>query len=149
MTAELEAPADVVWQVVGEEFGEIAGWTGMLTSSHLEGELGEGAVRHCTFPPDLFSKDGSIRERLVHFDRTRRELEYFAEQTPFFAERAGSRWQVQAIDHRRSRIVLRGIVQLRWWAIPAAPLLRLMLRRMAMRLSRELHEQVRRRAAAT
>lgn len=137
-TADFAAPANLVWQIIGEEFGEIGRWTGLLTGSSLIGPLGVGGVRECRFEPDMFSRDGRLLEALVHFDRQARELEYVAVSPPWFLRRAGSRWKVEATDDAHSRVVLTGEVRLHWAAIVFAPILRWMLGRMAARLLSDL-----------
>ncbi len=85
---EIEAPASTVWEVVGERFGDIARWTEFLDSSSLEGELGVGAVRTCRFQPNVFSRTGTIRERLTSFDRDAMRLSYEGIGMSAFMERA-------------------------------------------------------------
>jgi hypothetical protein len=142
LTSDMDAPAEVVWEVLGEQFGSIAEWTSLLTSSELEGDLAVGAVRHCRFPPDLFSKRGHFRERLVHFDRDARELAYVALDNPWFMRRAGSRFRITALPDGRTRVTVRGELALHPLAIPMAPILRIMIRRMGLKLLADLRSHL-------
>ncbi|MEM6996082.1 MAG: SRPBCC family protein, partial [Myxococcota bacterium] len=105
---EIEASAERVWHVVGERFGDMS-WSSGITRSNLEGELGAGAVRVCQFPPNMFSKDGQVRERLLSFDRDTMRLSYEAGPTGPM-KRATNRWSVVALGRQRCRVDMRATV---------------------------------------
>ena len=122
----LQAPATLVWQVVGEEYADIAVWASMVGTSSLRGELGVGAVRVV---------DGATEE-LVEFDRVAMALRYEArEGLPGFVTHAGTRWSVVAVGPDACRVRGVSVFRTTWWARPAewgmAVAIRFMVRKLA------------------
>lgn len=141
ITYEMDVAAADVWQVAGEGFCDLS-WSDGVTHSELEGELGVGAIRTCHFEPNMFSREGLVREELVVFDRENRE---FAYQTDLggVMRTVTNRWTVEAIDAQRSRTRMRASIELRGAMRLATPFFRLMLRRMGLRTLRELEARAR------
>lgn len=143
-----DIPASEVWEVVGEQFGDLS-WSDSITSSHLEGELGVGAVRVCLFPPNQFSKEGLIKERLLSFDREKMAISYEALGLNGVMKAATNRWTVVPTGAQSCRIDMHASVEMSGLMGMIAPLFGFMLKRMgratldqlAVRL--ELHAQTR------
>lgn len=138
---EIGASAEAVWRVVGERFGDLT-WSDGIDDSHLEGELGVGGVRVCRFPPNAFSREGLVRERLTEFDREARVLAYVAENVPGVMRTASNRWTVVPLGPERCRVEMRATIELRGIFGLFAPLLAFGLRRMGDRTLRELEGHV-------
>ena len=141
MQREIAAPAEAVWAVLGEGFGDLS-WASDVESSSLEGSLQVGAVRTCRFPPNMFSKEGFVRETLRSFDRRTMSFSYEAHGMPAFIGRAINRWTIVPLGEDRCRVESRATVQPRGIAILIAPIMRIMLRRMGLRFLDELAEHV-------
>jgi len=130
MQIEIDAPARAAWVVLGEQFGQVAQWTSTLDQSWLEGELGPGATRVCRssqsfgpFPPS------TVTERLLQYDPAAMELRYEATQgIPAVFREATNHWRVEAMGDARCRVVSTARVRLAWWALPLAPLMRVMMK---------------------
>jgi|GEM_PF-2601329 len=77
---EIDAPAQAVWQVLGERFAHIGHWAAAITSSCPVGadEPGVGVVRACHIPRFGPVPAGTIKEGLTVFDRDQMALEYEA-----------------------------------------------------------------------
>jgi hypothetical protein len=69
VTEEVEAPAQAVWDLLGD-FGGVAKWSGSITSCEVEGQ-GVGAVRTLGMPGGL-----TLRERLESYEPAARRLSY-------------------------------------------------------------------------
>lgn len=129
MEREIDASADEVWQVLGERFGELS-WSSGITGSSLEGELGVGAVRVCEFPPNMFARDGTVKEKLLTFDREAMKFSY-QPTTPLGPMKdAINRWTITPLGPRRCKVSSHATVQLRAWAWLFAPFMGPMLRKL-------------------
>ncbi len=141
MQREIPASAAAVWQVLGESFGDLT-WIPMVTASQLEGELGVGAQRVCRLAPSMFSKSGTLRERLVAFDRAGMTFAYEAlELAPGFRH-AGNRWSVVALGPNRCRVQMHGTFALAGTLWLMSPIVRIMVRRMGAATLRDLERRV-------
>jgi hypothetical protein len=122
----IDAPAERVWNALGERFMNIGEWAAPITSSCPFGPagLGVGATRSCAHASVGPIKAGVVKERLVLFDRTKMALEYEAiEGMPGFVLRAVNRWTVERVDEHRSvvrihaTLTLAGPIRLLSWLV--------------------------------
>jgi uncharacterized protein YndB with AHSA1/START domain len=120
----IEAPAERVWEAIGERFMRIAEWAAPITSSCPVGssELRVGVTRACSIAPFGPIKAGVVKERLTRFDRDGMTFEYEAlEGMPSFVVRAVNRWSVERLGGQRSivrihaTLTLRGVVSWLSW----------------------------------
>jgi hypothetical protein len=113
----IDAPAERVWQVIGERFMHVSEWAAPITASCPIGpaEPGVGVTRSCNIAPVGPVKAGVVRERLTKFDRSQMAFEYeaLAEGMPSFISHAVSRWSVSGIDGVRSVLRIHATVSLR------------------------------------
>lgn len=138
----LETSAAAAWQLLGEEFADIATWSASLAASSIVGDLGVGGGRVCEglgfgpFPPSR------ITETLTQFDREEMALTYVAtEGLPPFVRRAENRWTVEALAPHRCRVHMHATVSLVWWARPVGFLLPNLLARDVGRFVDELRHR--------
>lgn len=113
---EIDAPAERVWQVLGERFMHVGEWAAPITSSCPVGPAspGPGATRSCEIAPFGPFKAGVVKERLTVFDPDRMTLAYEAlEGMPRFVERAVNRWTVVPVGDLRARVHIRATLSLR------------------------------------
>lgn len=136
----LNAPVQRVWDVLGEGFGDLR-WVRSVSASSLEGELAVGAVRSCEFEPSLLVSSGVARERLVEFDPQRYTLAYELVEPSGPMRRAGSRWSVEP-DGADARVTVVSTIELRPWAWPMTPMLRLFIGRIAGQTFDDLAQQL-------
>lgn len=112
----IEAPADVVWEVVAHQFDRIGEWATAIPSS-AGGGVGPPSVdapvpgRVCHTGIRMVPE---VAETIVAYDEDRRTLTYEATAgMPAFVTRARNRWQVTALDSRQSRVAFEGEIELR------------------------------------
>lgn len=139
----LEHDAREVWAVVGERFGDLT-WVGDVQSSELEGALEAGAVRTCRFEPNMFSKTGVVRERLLTFDRATRSMSYQALGLTGIFEGAVNRWTVKEVGPGRSRVEMHATIHAggvrAMLLLPLWPVMRHMGRKTLNELATHLNE---------
>jgi hypothetical protein len=112
----IEAPAERVWQALGERFMHVSDWAAPITASCPVGtaEPGVGVTRSCNIAPFGPVKARVVRERLTRFDRDAMAFEYEAlEGMPSFVGRAVNRWSVARVDDRRSQLRIHATLTLR------------------------------------
>lgn len=120
----VEAKADKVWDVVGEQFGEIGEMLSGLESTRLDGDLGVGTARVCTTNGFGPFPALTIEERLVAFDRSNYTLTYIADQgLPVIFISAQNTWNIKPISADACEITANAIIELKWWAKPLGLLL--------------------------
>ena len=126
----IDAPASAVWQVLGEQFGDVANWSDAIEKSSLDRALGEGAVRTCDLKAFGPVPAGKVTEELTQFDRGSQSLTYVVRSgVPKFMRFVENAWTVEAIDDSRSRVTSQARFDLAWWMLPLFPLLRIQLGR--------------------
>lgn len=88
---EIKAPADKVWQVVGEQFNDIANWASFVSQSHANPEVGEGEGRVCQ------TDFGPVTENITAFQPQSRSLSHSIEgsSTPFFMRDVLNHWHIE------------------------------------------------------
>jgi hypothetical protein len=110
----INAPARVVWTMLGPGFGKICEWAAPIVASFLEGELGAGAVRVCHTARFGPVAGGVIKERLLAFDPQTMSFTYESiAGMPKFIERASNRWSIHAVDGGRCIVRAHATVKLR------------------------------------
>ncbi|MBL4788427.1 MAG: SRPBCC family protein [Kordiimonadaceae bacterium] len=120
---ELDIPAERAWVAVGEKFGDTGLWTSFLDSSYMEGEVGVGGQRVCV------QGKKKLTEHLTKYDPQTMTLEYeLIGGRPAIVKFAGNRWTVVPLGSQRSKLTMSPTSQLRWWALPLAPVMSLVLR---------------------
>ena len=145
MRAELviNAPAEDAWVVVGERFGDIAGWASAITESVMDGPPVAGRVRTCQVAGFGPIAAGVIKERLIEFDPQARSLSYEAAAgMPWFIAGAVSHWSVHAGPGSACTVRIRATLALRLAARPLSPALRWRMRADTRRVLAELRHEV-------
>ena len=108
VTYEMNAPADKVWAVVGEDFGAIANSHPQIVSSeYINGTLksGEGAERVCNFN-DKGTK--YLQEKQVNYDPENYRFEVQVSQAsklPMDPNYSLAVYKVEPIDENSSRFI--------------------------------------------
>ena len=129
-TLVIDSPASAVWQVLGEQFADVANWTDAINKSSLDRPLGEGAVRTCDLKAFGPVPAGKITEEVTRLDRDSRALTYVVlSGVPSFMRFVENAWTVEALDDQRSRVISQATFRLAWWIVPLSPLLRFQLGR--------------------
>jgi uncharacterized protein YndB with AHSA1/START domain len=112
----IEAPAERVWQALGERFMHVSDWAAPITASCPIGaaDPGVGVARSCSIAPFGPVKAGVVKERLTRFDREAMAFEYEAiEGMPSFVGHAVNRWSVAHVHDRRSQLRIHATLTLR------------------------------------
>lgn len=108
ITKIINAPADQVWKVVGEDYGAIANsHPKIISSNYISGSLkaGEGAERVCNF-----NEKGTqfLKEKQVNYDPenyTFKNQVFQAGKFPVSPEHTFAIYKIEAIDANTSRFV--------------------------------------------
>ncbi len=108
----IKAPAERVWDAIGERFMDVSEWAAPITSSCPVGvdEPGVGAIRACSIAPVGPIKAGVVKERLTVFDPTSMVFEYEAvEGMPEFVVRAVNRLRIERVNDRLAVVHIHAI----------------------------------------
>jgi hypothetical protein len=125
----INAPVDTAWQILGEEFGEVSRWAGPVTASSLAGPLGEGVMRTCEIKATGPFPAGEVTETLSEFNRQNKTLTYVIDSGgPPFVSHIQNRWILEARDATSSVASSTVTYGLKWWAVPFAPLISMLMR---------------------
>lgn len=120
----IEAPADAVWDLMGERFGDIADWSDTVISSSLDGPAQEGALRTCELKPTP-AASGTIQERITKFDSANRTFAFdIVSGLPGFMRLVNSEWSIQDAGNGRTKAVNTLTIKVAWWMSPMLPVLR-------------------------
>lgn len=120
----VEAPADQVWHLLGERFGQIGSWADAIEASHLDGELETGSVRTCELRPSSIGS-GTITEEITQFDRATRTVGFkVLTGLPGFMRHVENIYSVIPMPDGRSRITSNLTVKMSWYMAPMTPVIR-------------------------
>ena len=126
---DIDAPLSTAWQLLGEEFGEVSGWAEPVTASSLDGPLSEGVTRTCNVKAIGPIAAGEVTETLSEFNRQKKVLTYVIETgRPPFLTHMQNRWTLEGRDATSSIANSTLSYRLKWWAVPFAPLIAIMLK---------------------
>lgn len=140
---EIDAPATIAWEVLGERFADIAHWADAVVASSLDGELGVGVVRTCDIDGFGPVPASTITERLTVFDRDEHTLAYeVLTGLPGLMRAVTNRWTIEDLDGLRCRVITVAELELAWWAVPFSPLLRMQLTRDVAQIHRALGDHL-------
>ncbi len=106
-TAEINASAEDLWRILGEEFTEVGRWASAIDSSAaLPGGAEADPDRPAAGRTCHIGGFGDTEERLVLFDRRNRRLAYTAtaSRIPSFVHDLRNEWNVAPADGTRSRV---------------------------------------------
>lgn len=121
---ELEVPAERAWTVLAEQFGDVGEYASGVRKSTMDDEVGTGAVRTCQTQGFGPFPSLEITETLTEFDREVMTYAYVAGgELPKMIPSSTNRWTIEPIGANRCRVRSHARIQLKWWALPLAPLL--------------------------
>lgn len=124
-TVTIDASADQAWQVLGEQFAHHDQWASAILESSMDRPVSEGAVRHCKIQGFGPVKGGTLSERLVDYRPQQMRLGYrVLSGLPPLIRSATNHWRVDALGAERCTISSNARMNLAWWAVPLAPLLK-------------------------
>lgn len=137
-TIEINAPASAVWDVFGERFADVYKWAESILKSSIDGPLDRGVVRTC----DVKGL-GPITEELTHFDRESHSLTYSVTSgAPNLMKSIENAWSIESQGDNRSKVTSQATFELKWWAFPLSPLMRISLSRTLRAFTEQLKQHV-------
>jgi hypothetical protein len=140
---KINAPVNTAWQVLGEEFGEISGWADPVLASSLDRPLDEGVVRTCDIKATGPFPAGQITETLSEFNRQKKILTYLVKTGgPPFVSDLQNRWILEGRDATSSIANSTISYRLKWWAVPFAPLIAIMMKKATAPIFAQFREAV-------
>ena len=104
-TRVVDAPREAVWQVVAEDFADVAEWASVISEATFAGGDQDpsgllGGQRQCFIP----AFGSSVKERVVAYDETSGEFAYeVVEGMPPFVTKGYNTWTIEAIDADTTR----------------------------------------------
>ncbi|MFT5432982.1 MAG: hypothetical protein ACI9OJ_003687 [Myxococcota bacterium] len=123
-TTTIDAQASDVWQVFGEEFGEVSQWSENFTASSLDRAISKGAIRTVELKPGS-GLSGTVTQEVTEFDRAARALTYeMRSGVPALFRTIANEWTLVEIAPGKTRMSGQATFRLAWWAWPMTPLLR-------------------------
>ena len=118
---DIDAPVNITWQILGEEFGEVSSWAEPVEASSLDGPLDQGVTRTCTIKAVGPFPAGKMTETLSEFNREEKVLTYVVETGgPPFLTHLQNRWVLEPRDATSSILNSTITFRLKWWALPFA-----------------------------
>ena len=97
----IDAPADKVWAVVGENYSSVGDWASIINVSGARvSDSGKLEGRTCE------STYGSVKEMLTHYDEDERVLSYQADGLPAMFKEGGNTWRVERLDANHTRVTM-------------------------------------------
>lgn len=89
----IDAPADKVWDILGNGYSNIGDWTSQVLESHGPEKVRAGDARVCQTPGF-----GDTLETLVAYDDAEREFAFSlkGERQPFFMRQIVNTWSVES-----------------------------------------------------
>ncbi len=129
-TIEINAPASAAWDVLGERFADVCEWAESILKSSIDGPLDRGVVRTCDIKGVGPIAAGQITEELTHFDRESHALTYSVRSgAPNLMKSIENAWSIESLNDNRCKVTSRATFELKWWALPLSPLMRISLSR--------------------
>ena len=121
----VNTPASTAWKILGEEFADISKWNDAILKSSLDGEVGKGATRTCEL------KSGPVTELLTRYEPKSHALTYeIRSGLPSFMGTVENAWTIQVVDENSCRVSSVITANMRWYARPIAPLIKMNLRKL-------------------
>lgn len=108
-TRDIDAPADIAWQILGPEFAEISDWADFVRSSKAvtAGEVPDSMTIAADAPVagrETRTK-ATLREFITSYDDTRRALTFEATGLPPIVKRGRNVQSVEATGPNSSRLI--------------------------------------------
>ena len=97
----ISKPIENVWEILGNQFGEIDKWASIINHSKLDGHLGVGVIRSTE------TTGGPTKQELTSFNPEQYSLSYKAiAGTPFFAKSITAKWTLVKNQNNNTKLVL-------------------------------------------
>ncbi len=142
-TIEINATTAATWDVLGEQFAHVYEWAGSILKSSLDGPLDLGAVRTCDIKATGPVAAGKITEEITHFDRESHSLTYnVTSGAPGLMKSIENAWSIETLSDDRCEVTSNATFELKWWALPMSPLMRISLVRALRSFTGELKARV-------
>ena len=111
LEVEINRNIEDVWQVLGNEFGEIATWVSLAKSSEIGGS---SKLAEVDYGYRLLKTDkGTAKHVLTSFDSSNHSLSYdVPEGTPAFVKTATASWSLTDLGENKTRMNVHFAIQL-------------------------------------
>ncbi|NRB00574.1 MAG: SRPBCC family protein [Rhodobacteraceae bacterium] len=113
-----------MWEVMAEQFADIADWSSNVVDSSLDGPLAVGATRTCKLAPTPAGLD-QIEELITNFDRGRKTFAFdIVSGLPGMMKGVSSAWKIEAVGPNRTRATNTLTINVKWYMTPMLPVIR-------------------------
>ena len=98
----VNSSVDAVWEVLGNQFGDVAKWASIISQSELSATpIVAGTTRSTN------TTNGPTKQRVTSFDPANHRLAYEAiSGAPFFIKSIDAMWSLSAITEQSTKLVL-------------------------------------------
>jgi len=142
-TIEINATTAATWEILGEQFANVYKWAESILKSTLDGPLDQGAVRTCDIKGVGPVAAGKITEEITLLDRESHSLTYnVTSGAPGLMKSIENAWSIETISDDRCAVTSNATFELKWWALPMLPLMRISLVRALRSFAGELKTRV-------
>lgn len=134
----LNAPANEIWALMGEGYGDVGQWARGLKGSHLRDPgagMVQGAIRVC-------ERDNgqAIHEQARIYDPHSMTLSYtVVDGMPSWVAEASNTWTIRP-DGLGCVVTARAVLTLPWWLRPVTPLMRMWIRSLGRRFMDDMEQ---------
>lgn len=116
---DIDVPAERAWKELSQGFGDTGKWTSLLDSSTLIGEAKTGAHRECRIG------NKTLTEHITGMDHNAMQVDYqLIDGRPPIVRQAKNSWSVSPLSKTRCRVTMSPDIEMKWWAMPMGPLVR-------------------------
>ncbi|MEM9192410.1 MAG: SRPBCC family protein [Myxococcota bacterium] len=141
----VDATPDACWEVLGCQFGDIAGWAAAILKSKVDREPEVGAKRECTVRGLGGFGDMNLHEELIEYDEASRRLAYRVNSgLPKMIVAAENHWEVRENSDGTSTITSRAELRVAWYMAIMTPMMKVQMGRDIACVGEELKHRIER-----
>lgn len=132
---EINKDLNSVWSILAHDFAHPYKWASAVNHSKGEGEAIASIQcdeRACK------TTMGNIREKITHLSEEQHILAYdITEGLPKFIDKSSNTWSLTELSNNKTQLNIKMEVKLHTWAIFMSPLVKLMFKNLAKKLSED------------
>jgi hypothetical protein len=101
----IEKPIEDVWEILGNQFGEIDKWASLIHKSEVSGEPSLPGITYSIRSTE--TAQGPTKQEMLEFDPASYSLKYKAiAGTPFFIKDISAKWSLTKTNNDSTQLIL-------------------------------------------